>query len=89
PFNPVTVIRYALPVEAMVTLKIYDILGREIRTLVNEGQGAGYVSREWDGRNESGVPVVSGTYFYRLTARPSGPASRGSFVEIKKMILLK
>ncbi len=86
PFNPATVIRYDLPAEAAIELIIYDILGREIRRIVNEVQPAGFFSREWDGTNEAGVPVVSGIYFYRILAHSS---AAGSFTDIRKMILLK
>ena len=76
PFNPSTVISYQLPVNSNVSLKIYDLLGREIATLVNEEQSAGWKEVKW---NATGV--ASGIYFYKLTA--------GSFVETKKMLMLK
>ncbi|MBI4547327.1 MAG: T9SS type A sorting domain-containing protein [Ignavibacteriae bacterium] len=76
PFNPVTVIRYQLPVQSHVTLKIYNLLGQEVRTLVDEVQEAGYKSVEW---NAAGM--ASGVYFYRLRA--------GNFVDVKKLPLLK
>ncbi|MFQ5769956.1 MAG: choice-of-anchor D domain-containing protein, partial [bacterium] len=68
PFNPTTKIRYDLPKRAKVTLKIYDILGSEVATLVDSEQEAGYHSVDWDGRNSAGVAAASGIYFYRLTA---------------------
>ena len=76
PFNPVTLIQYELPNESHVSLIIYDILGREVRTLVNEVQEAGYRSVMFDA---SSIP--SGVYFYRLQA--------GGFNDIKKMVLMK
>lgn len=76
PFNPKTMIRYQLPVRGFVTLKIFDVLGREVATLVNEWKDAGRYSVEWNGENSS-----SGVYIYRLQA--------GSFYETKKMILLR
>jgi hypothetical protein len=76
PFNPVTDIRYDLPEDMHVTLKVYDVLGKEVANLVDEVQSAGYKSAMFDG---SGFP--SGVYFYRLTA--------GTFVEMKKMIFAK
>ena len=76
PFNPSTIIRYDLPKEGMVTIKIYDILGREVKTLVNEYKNAGSYNVEFNASNLS-----SGTYFYKITA--------GDFTEIKKLILLK
>ncbi len=68
PFNPTTTIRYALPVQGHVTLKIYDLLGREIRTLVDAVQEPGYQSVDWNSTNSAGQLVGSGVYFYRLVA---------------------
>jgi photosystem II stability/assembly factor-like uncharacterized protein len=76
PFNPVTNIKYQIPHNSFVTLKIYDILGKEIETLENENKTPGIYNVEWF---TSGYP--SGVYFYKLIA--------GDFSEIKKMILLK
>jgi len=76
PFNPTTVINYQLPKTSAVKLSIYDALGKEMSTLVNESQNAGYYNIEW---NASAYP--SGVYFYRLEA--------GSFISNKKMILIK
>ncbi len=76
PFNPTTMIRYYVPADTKVTLKVYDILGKEIGTLVDEVQSAGLKSEEWNGEKNA-----SGIYFYKLTA--------GSFSEVKKMVLVK
>jgi len=76
PFNPSTIIRYALPVEAKVTLKIYDLLGQEVSTLVDGSQEAGYHEIIW-----SRIRVGTGVYYYRLTAGP--------FVQTKKLLLLR
>ncbi len=76
PFNPTTVISYQLPVISKVSLKIYDLLGREVVTLVNEEQSVGWKEVEWNAGR-----VSSGIYFYQLTT--------GSFVEVKKMMVLK
>ncbi len=76
PFNPTTVIRYQLPVTSKVSLRIYDLLGREITTLVNEEQSAGWKEVQWNASN-----FASGMYFYRLQA--------GSFVDVKKMLVVK
>lgn len=76
PFNPTTVVRYGIPSSAMVILKVYDMLGSEVATLVNEEKPAGRYEVEF---NASNLP--SGTYFYRLQA--------GSFVESKKMTFTK
>jgi len=81
PFNPSTTIRFALPKDAQVSLKIYDVIGREVRTLVNERVSAGYQQVIWDGRNEFGAQVASGMYIYRITA--------GDFISTKKMMMLK
>jgi len=68
PFNPTTTISYALNTEGFVTLRIYNTLGEEVATLVNEYQTAGYKSVTWNGRNGAGAQVASGIYMYRLTA---------------------
>ncbi len=81
PFNSQTTISYQLPTEADVILKIYNLLGQKIRTLVNENQPTDYHSVIWDGKDENGKPVSSGIYFYKLII--------GEFGETKKMILLK
>ncbi|MFQ3607894.1 MAG: 5'-nucleotidase C-terminal domain-containing protein [Chloroherpetonaceae bacterium] len=76
PFNPATTINYQLPTSALVTLKVYDVVGREVATLVNARQEAGRYDVRFNGSSLS-----SGVYFYRLQA--------GSFVETKKMMLVK
>ena len=81
PFNPVTQIRYTLPQLANVQLKIYDILGREVKTLVSSEQPAGAYRIEWNGTNNFGAQVASGMYIYRIVA--------GKFVQTKKMMFLK
>jgi hypothetical protein len=86
PFNPTTTIQYQLPADARVTLKVYDILGSEVATLVNEEQEAGYKEVKFSatGGSASGgkaFSLASGMYIYRLTS--------GSFSSIKKMMLVK
>jgi hypothetical protein len=81
PFNPATVIEYALPKSSDVKIKIYNILGQEVRNLVNERQEAGYKIIGWDGKDDQGREISSGIYFYRIVA--------GNFVKAKKMVLLK
>jgi hypothetical protein len=81
PFNPKTVISYKLKVKSEVRLMIYDILGREIITLVNEVKDAGAYSVEWNGGNSIGQQIGSGVYFYRLSAN--------GYSETKKLVLLK
>ncbi|MFI5252839.1 MAG: T9SS type A sorting domain-containing protein [Bacteroidota bacterium] len=76
PFNPATIINYQLPSEAFVRLSIYNVLGQEVRTLVNKPEVAGYKSVQFDASNFS-----SGIYIYRLTA--------GTFTDVKKMLLIR
>ena len=67
PFNPVTSIRYGLPRDESVTLKIFNILGEEVATLLNdEPQAAGYHVAIWDGRDRQGRQVASGVYVYQI-----------------------
>jgi hypothetical protein len=85
PFNPATNIKYQIPEISFVTIKIYDLLGNEMSTLVSDEKPAGYYEIEFDA-----TTLPSGIYFYRLQAVPTGRQGSGqSFVETKKMILLK
>lgn len=81
PFNANTFIEYSLPERAYVEITIYNVLGNEVRTLVNGVEDSGTHRVIWDGRNANGGSVATGIYFYRLKA--------SEFVETKKMILLK
>lgn len=81
PFNPTTTLEYGLAAPERVTISVYNINGELVRTLVNDRKSAGWYSVEWDGRNQSGSPVASGVYLSKMTA--------GSFVETKKLVLLK
>jgi hypothetical protein len=81
PFNPTTNINYQLAEDAQVTLKIYNMLGQEVKTIISEAQEAGYYTAKWDGNNDFGARVSSGVYIYSLHA--------GSFVATKKMNLIK
>jgi hypothetical protein len=81
PFNPSTTITYDLPRQGLVTLKIYDLLGREVRTLVNDIQQPGSYRLEWLGTDRRGVRVASGVYFYRMETE--------SFVHSRKLLLLR
>jgi hypothetical protein len=81
PFNPTTNIKYSIPNDGLVKLKIYDLLGREVKQLVNSVQTAGYYTSEWDGTNNNGMKTASGIYFYRLESE--------SFKKSFKMILMK
>jgi hypothetical protein len=68
PFNPTTTISYDIPVAEKVTLRVFDMLGREVKTLVNGDVSAGTHTAVWDGTNNSGVNVASGMYVYKLQA---------------------
>jgi len=81
PFNPTTTIRFDLPAGTKVTLKIFNVRGQLVRTLVDEDMSAGVKYVTWDGTDGVGGPVATGVYFYRVHA--------GEFNDTKKMILLK
>jgi hypothetical protein len=81
PFNPVTTIKYILKSDSEVKLTVYDLLGKEIKLLINERRPAGYHEITWNGKNDSDLPVVSGIYIYRLGVENQ--------IISKKMILLK
>jgi hypothetical protein len=89
PFNPTTAISYQMPAPSgaegsavsQVTLKVYDVLGREVRTLLSGVGQAGVYSVQWDGRNERGESVTSGIYLYQLRS--------GNLVMTRKMLLIK
>jgi hypothetical protein len=81
PFNPATTIKYQIAEASHVTLKIYNVIGQEIRTLIDEVQDAGIHETRWDGKDYIGHTVPSGVYLYRLQA--------GEVFEIKKMTLLR
>ena len=81
PFNPSTAIKFYVPDVSNVTIKIYDILGREVKTLLNEQTGAGYHVVYWNGRDSRGKEVSSGIYLYMLRT--------DNFIETKKMNLMK
>jgi hypothetical protein len=71
-----TIIKYSLPKSSLVKLVIYDVLGKEVKTLVNEMKQAGNYEAEFDGSS-----IASGVYFYRINA--------GTFTDVKKMVLVK
>ena len=81
PFNPSTQIRYAIPEETMVTISIYDMMGRKVRTLVNQSVSPGYHTTLWNATNDKGTAVSAGMYIYTIQA--------GSYHHMKKMVLLK
>ncbi len=81
PFNPSTSIEFSVPKTSRVSLKIYNIMGQETATLVDEIHSAGVYRATWDGTNMNGLPVAAGVYIYRMVA--------GDFVNTKKMLLVK
>ena len=81
PFNPVTHLRYNLPEDALVNITIYDMMGRQVSTLVSSQQTAGFKSVLWNATNDKGSPVSAGLYLYTIQA--------GKFRQTKKMVLLK
>jgi hypothetical protein len=81
PFNPMTTIRFDLPVAAAVRLAVYNVNGQMIRILANGPMPAGNRESVWNGRDARGRAVASGIYFYRLDA--------GRFTQTRKMILLR
>jgi hypothetical protein len=86
PFNPVTRIEYWVPgasaaSRSPVSLVIYDVRGARVRTLVDGEKASGRYAVDWDGRNDSGAPVSSGVYFYRMTS--------DRFADTRKMLLIK
>jgi hypothetical protein len=83
PFNPSTTIQFAIPVGTYnyTSLRVYDLLGREVATLVNEVKAPGRYEVTWDPSTSSGQVLASGVYFYRLTT--------GSFVHTRRMVLLR
>lgn len=86
PFNPETLIRYELPVDASVTIAVYDILGRKVKKLETGLKNAGRHQFQWDGRDEQGRPVSSGIYLFRLEVK----SDKGKMAQFtKKMTLLR
>lgn len=86
PFNPSTEIHYALPEQSRVTLVVYNLLGQQVRQLVDDDVPAGHHTVTWNALNESGRAMASGVYFYRIEAvGASGPR----FADVRKMLLLR
>jgi hypothetical protein len=86
PFNPSTSISYALPEQAIVTLRVYNLLGQEVVTLADKIQEAGVYEVTWNGRNGLGQSVGTGVYFYRFEAHGT---SGEVYTDLKKMLFLK
>ena len=81
PFNPVTTIRYELPDQKLVNISVYDMRGNLIKNLLKSIQSPGLKTVQWDATDNRGNMVSAGVYFYKIKA--------GSFIQTKKMILLK
>jgi outer membrane protein assembly factor BamB len=84
PFNPTTIITYDVPKSSRVELIVYDVLGREVATLVDEQKNAGEYKVTFDGSR-----VASGVYFYKLVASPVEPMTAGTYICVKKLVLMK
>jgi len=82
PFNPTTTVQYDLDVASHVNLEVFNVLGQKVSTLVDDYQQEGHHAVQWDGNDDSGAPVATGVYFYRINAGDNK-------VETKKMMLLK
>ena len=81
PFNPVTSLSYDLPNNSVVKITVHDMMGRVVKTLVNDSQTAGFKSVQWNATNDKNEPVSAGLYLYTIQA--------GEFRQTKKMVLLK
>lgn len=81
PFNPTTIIKYQVPKTSFVTIKIYNLVGQEVRTLFSGQVQQGTYAVEWNGLNNDGIHLSSGTYIYRIVSQ--------EFTQSKKMILIK
>ena len=81
PFNPRTTVQFDLPAASHVTLAIYDIRGRIVRTMVDEVKNIGFHNVVWDGTDDNGSSVSSGLYFYTINA--------GDYSDIRKMTFIK
>lgn len=81
PFNPSTTIKYQIPTDGHVEIKIFNILGQQVKTLVNQPHQAGFYDVIWNGTNDNNVSIGSGVYIFRMIS--------GEFVKSKKMIILK
>jgi len=81
PFNPTTTIRYEIPTESFVTITVYDILGRQVKTLAQKEHIPGYHEIHWSGKDQNGKQVASGMYFYHLYSK--------DYSKIRKMVLLR
>ena len=86
PFNPSTTITFELAQHAQVEIKVFDILGREVTTLLNDHIAAGRYELIWDGKNRYGISVGSGVFIYEIQAKAAGQML---FNQSRKMVLLR
>ncbi|MFH0990339.1 MAG: FlgD immunoglobulin-like domain containing protein [bacterium] len=87
PFNPTTTLSYQLPQNALVTLEVYDLMGRKVTTLVQAQKSAGYHSVVWNAKDAAGRSISSGTYLYRFVAQSLSGGK--SLIANGKMVLMK
>ncbi|TET45304.1 hypothetical protein E3J62_07750 [candidate division TA06 bacterium] len=87
PFDRTTAIRYQIPTPRHVTLRVYDIVGKRVRTLVDREKGAGYYTAVWDGRDDGGEELSSGVYFYCLKAWAG--SGKEEFTATRKLVVMK
>lgn len=88
PFNPTTTIEFGVPAEAHVTVRVFTMLGVQVRTLANGIYQPGFYSLTWDATNDRGLEVATGMYFYRLEAQPIKEGEK-PFVQVRKMLFVK
>jgi hypothetical protein len=88
PFNPSTTIRYQLPGNSRVKIKIFNLLGQEVKLIFDGIQPAGYKSVIWDSKNNSGASVASGIYLYKIEVNDVADPGK-TFSRIHKMVLMK
>jgi plastocyanin len=84
PFNPTTILSFELPVQSFVSIKVYNVIGQEVATIVNENMAAGSYTKIWNASSMS-----SGVYFYKLEARQTNDGQVKTFTDTKKLVLLK
>ncbi len=89
PLQQQTTIRYQLPADSRLSLKIYDSAGRLVRTLLDDTEEIGYNTIEWDGKDNSGRMVANGIYFYRLDARQKDNGQTAAITLTNKMVVLR
>lgn len=87
PFNPSTTITYDIPEESYITLSIFDLLGRDIATLIDTAVLPGHYSVSWNGNNNDNITVANGVYLYRLNAKPF--SGTNPFTASGKLVIVK